>query len=548
MSRAKVRVGILLDDVRQAAWVCRMFETINKSNYAEIVLVVNANSDDSSFKECQQTLIHKMLLAVQRGLVGKPGYVESALASISSTELLTGIPGIEAMPRQGRAGNCVDANGQAQIQDFNLDVLVQFGSWEVSQEIMAATRCGVWSLEFGSYSGGDCVPPGYWEVMDSRSVTRSRLRIRTADSDQGRIAVQSFSSTNVMSIEDNASNVLWKSLHFVPRKLRELHRGGEQKFLEMLGDDPPYTIEDGSKYSAMQSDWRLAKLLCFKAWQKFCRKWHDVFYVRQWFLLYDFGQNKLTDVGRFKRLMPPIDRFWADPFLVYRDGKHYVFFEECLLPDGKGFISVLELHNDGVIAGPTPVLEKEYHLSYPFLLDIDGELYMIPETGKNRTVELYKCAEFPHKWEFQKNLMADCSVVDATLLEWDGLWWMFANSAANPNASTWDELHLFYGDSPFADNWTPHPKNPIVSDVRSSRPAGRIMIRDGRIYRPSQNSSRHYGYGLNICEITKMTETEYEEKIVSTIKPDWAKDIVSVHTINHEHGLTLIDGQCCRRK
>jgi hypothetical protein len=73
-------------------------------------------------------------------------------------------------------------------------------------------------------------------------------------------------------------------------------------------------------------------------------------------------------------------------------------------------------------------------------------------------------------------------------------------------------------------------------------------VHNGHLYRPSQNSSAHYGYGFNICEITKLTETDYEERIVSRVEPKWDRNVVSTHTINYEDGLTIIDGQLRRRR
>ncbi|MEQ1516354.1 MAG: hypothetical protein ABL931_07700, partial [Usitatibacteraceae bacterium] len=197
---------------------------------------------------------------------------------------------------------------------------------------------------------------------------------------------------------------------------------------------------------------------------------------------------------------------------------------------------------------PVTVLDRPYHLSYPFIFEFENNTYMIPETLANRSIELYKCTEFPHKWEFQKFLMQNCLAVDSTLFNWHGKWWLFANQVETVGASTWDELFLYYSASPTSDDWIPHPGNPIVSDARSARPAGRLFMHNQRIYRPSQNCSGHYGYGFNICEITKLTETEYEEIVVTKVTPNWDKDVISTHTFNYEDGLTVVDCQIRRRK
>jgi hypothetical protein len=137
--------------------------------------------------------------------------------------------------------------------------------------------------------------------------------------------------------------------------------------------------------------------------------------------------------------------------------------------------------------------------------------------------------------------MGDVLAYDATLLEHDGLWWMFANVKQHVGASSWDELCLFYADSPISTNWQQHPMNPIVSDVRCARPAGRIIIEDGKLIRPSQDSSYCYGYGLNFMEITYLTTELYAERVIEKARPDWGRSICGIHTFNGDEGVTTID-------
>ena len=73
------------------------------------------------------------------------------------------------------------------------------------------------------------------------------------------------------------------------------------------------------------------------------------------------------------------------------------------------------------------MLERDYHLSYPFLFEWHGQLSMAPETKRNKTIELYRYVEFPLKWEFERVIIDDVQAVDATLHELDGMWWLFCN-------------------------------------------------------------------------------------------------------------------------
>ena len=168
-------------------------------------------------------------------------------------------------------------------------------------------------------------------------------------------------------------------------------------------------------------------------------------------------------------------------------------------------------------------------------------MYLIAETAENRTIEVYKCKNFPDDWEFECKLMENVFAYDATLFEHNDMWWLFANIREHECASTWDELCLFSSDDPLSDDWQPHPMNPIVSDVRSARPAGKLFHKDGRIYRPSQNSSFRYGYALNFSEILELTKTTYKERVVECLEPDWDPSILGLHTFSASGELTVVD-------
>lgn len=202
----------------------------------------------------------------------------------------------------------------------------------------------------------------------------------------------------------------------------------------------------------------------------------------------------------------------------------------------------------GNFTGPEIVLDRPYHLSYPFVFEYQDEYYMIPESSANRTIELYKSKSFPYKWEFEINLMEGVNAVDATVFYHNSKWWMFTNIVENEGASSWDELFLFSSDTLNNNKWQPHPQNPVVSDCKSSRPAGKIFCENGAIYRPSQNCSVRYGYGFNICEITSLDEISYSEVLVSSVKPNWDNKIVGTHTFNRTKALHMIDASYVRRK
>jgi hypothetical protein len=270
------------------------------------------------------------------------------------------------------------------------------------------------------------------------------------------------------------------------------------------------------------------------------------FYFEQWILLIARGV-KIESVSwdHFTPLTPPSDRLWADPFVWKREDRYYIFYEERLYSSDRGHIACLTLDNQLKPVDNCVVLERPYHLSYPFIFEYQDEIYMIPETEKNRAVELYRCTRFPDHWELVKTLLTDIRAIDATLLEANGKWWLFTTIKER---NSWDILHLYSADHPLSNEWTPHPRNPIVKDIRSARPAGRIFCHNGELIRPSQDCSVRYGYAINFNRVSVLTDSEYQETPEWFLKPPEGTNIFGTHTWNQADGLTIIDAFIRRKK
>jgi hypothetical protein len=207
---------------------------------------------------------------------------------------------------------------------------------------------------------------------------------------------------------------------------------------------------------------------------------------------------------------------------------------------------VLEVGSDGQIGSPQRVLDRPYHLSYPFVFEHQGSIYMIPETMASRRIELYKATAFPSGWELVHVLKEDIDAVDTTLWIQDGIYYFFTNVVelgSTPN----DLLYLYVSDSLFG-KWTSHPANPVCADVRSSRSAGCLFVRENKVIRPAQDCSVRYGYACQLNEIQTISPTEYRERPLGRIEPNWYPGLIGTHTINSNETIEVIDGQIYRSR
>lgn len=266
---------------------------------------------------------------------------------------------------------------------------------------------------------------------------------------------------------------------------------------------------------------------------------------RQWFLLCGpAGKEALLNPqpASLRKLFPPKDRVWADPFLWKRGDDFFIFCEEWIYRQPHGHIAVMQLARDGSVSPSQPVLTKEHHLSYPFLFEYEGVLHMIPEGGAGRALEAYSCEEFPDRWRKRATLMQNLEYADATLLEHEAKWWLFVTLKRGLFRLNRD-LFVFWADTPLTDKWTPHPCNPVVRGLKSARSAGPLFELNGKLHRPSQNSLVRYGHSLRINEILKLDTKHYRERRVTEVRPDWGAGIRATHHINWRDGMLVLDAQ-----
>jgi hypothetical protein len=215
------------------------------------------------------------------------------------------------------------------------------------------------------------------------------------------------------------------------------------------------------------------------------------------------------DLAAYTPLPVDPETFYADPFVVERDGETWLFAEAYPYATGKGVIVCAALDGEAK-AGPwRQVLERPWHLSYPCVFEHTGEIYLAPEGSAHGGVELWRATAFPYEWTFERRLLPEWALVDATFFEHDGRLWLFAG-AATPGGSDWDELFAWHAPS-LEGPWTPHKLNPIKSDCRGARPGGRVLRPGGRLLRPAQVCEREYGEALAWLEIRRLSPDEYEE-------------------------------------
>jgi hypothetical protein len=262
---------------------------------------------------------------------------------------------------------------------------------------------------------------------------------------------------------------------------------------------------------------------------------YKMFIPMQWVIAYK-DLNKAGD--KWHKIIPPKEVFQADPFILYKDGKHYVFYEELKFADYHGYLAVAELDTKhGKLSNAKTILKLDYHLSYPQVFEEDGRFYMIPESAENHTVDLFECTSFPYEWNKKQTLLDNIQAVDSTLLKTNDSAYLFTSEKVD-GANFDDELSIYKSENLFSKPFKKLYQQPVISDVCNARMAGKFMQKGADIYRIAQDCGKRYGYRANINKVIQI-EDGYKEEKQQTIDP--GSGALGFHTYNEAHGIAVAD-------
>ncbi|XP_010543592.1 PREDICTED: glycosyltransferase family protein 64 protein C5 isoform X2 [Tarenaya hassleriana] len=204
--------------------------------------------------------------------------------------------------------------------------------------------------------------------------------------------------------------------------------------------------------------------------------------------------------------------FVADPFLYIQGDTLYLFYETKNPTTMQGDIGAAKSVDKGATWKPLGVvLDESWHLSFPFVFDYHGEIYMMPESSEIGELCLYRADKFPLSWKLEKVILKK-PLVDSIILHHDGNYWLLGSDHSSFGTEKNGQLEIWYSNSPLGP-WRPHKNNPIYNVGKSfgARNGGRVFRHDGNLYRVGQDCGETYGKQTRIFKIEMLSKEDYRE-------------------------------------
>jgi hypothetical protein len=423
-----------------------------------------------------------------------------------------------------------------QIRAHDLDFVLRFAFNILKGDVLNCARHGVWSFHHGDPDKYRGQPPGFWEIYSRDPVIGTVLQRLTEKLDAGVMLHRGWFRTDPASYPRSRDAIFMGATDWPARLCRQIQAG----VTDML-DAPPH-VGAAPIYFAPNS-WQMLRFGLITIAAVMRTQWHSLFRAQQWSIgVIDAPVAKVAGLdGTPARATvwasEPRGRFLADPFAVAEREGLTILAEDYDWAAERGHISQLR-YCQGRFSAPEVAISTDWHLSYPFLMTIDGVLHSVPEMGEARRVDLYRHSDTG--WAKAASLIAGEPIIDPTIFRHDGRWWLLGTRAEDNQPNL--KLFAWHADD-LSGPWTPHLANPLKTDVRGSRPAGPLFVFNGQLYRPAQDCSTGYGAAIVVHRISALTPNRFTEEEVARIAPDPLGPYpTGLHTLCGAGDKTIIDG------
>lgn len=212
---------------------------------------------------------------------------------------------------------------------------------------------------------------------------------------------------------------------------------------------------------------------------------------------------------------PKPRRFQADSFLFVKGGELYLFYE-LQHWDDPGCIAMSKTKDMKHWTKPQIVLREPYHLSFPFVFEDHGEIFMIPESQESDEIRLYKANDDLTTFTYVRTLLKqertaeiNFNFNDSHVYQKGGKYYLF--TSYQKDWMYYQELYV--ADDLLKGEFVKHPKSPICVSNEFGRNAGSLIDYHGKLLRVTQDCHRSYGDNISLLEITHIDEMSYEEKL-----------------------------------
>lgn len=227
--------------------------------------------------------------------------------------------------------------------------------------------------------------------------------------------------------------------------------------------------------------------------------------------------------------------FQADPFLIEKDDKLYVFYEAFSFRNSKGTLRCRILDRELVELDDIKLEgfdDLKCHLSFPYLIHINDQLFMIPESSERKEVILFQSIEFPARWKQVKVLISDIELTDNVFIS--------INEACYLLSTTMDNEIIIHSADHIYGQWQRITPSLKVSNPHHRGAGASYQVENKMYFLTQECTPETYGKSIYIKELVTLNDANFDENLIEQINSS-INHSDGVHTLNFSNNYIVYD-------
>ena len=207
--------------------------------------------------------------------------------------------------------------------------------------------------------------------------------------------------------------------------------------------------------------------------------------------------------------------FQADSFLYAKEDVLFLFYE-LQHWDDPGYIAMIKTSDLKTWTKPQIVLKESFHLSFPYVFEDNGNVYMIPESQECDSIRLYQANKHLTSFSYIRTLLHQKRIKDihynfndSHVYKKGDKYYLF--TSYQKNWMYYQELYIT--DDLLKGTFIKHPMSPICASNEFGRNGGSLIHYNDKLLRVTQDCHNNYGDNISLMEITELDERNYKEQL-----------------------------------
>jgi hypothetical protein len=333
LKKQKIKFGVICEKSVLNGWEHAAIEYLVKEQNIELVLIVNLKNMKKPERFCDHKQIDNNKASLSSTKVWKLYYQNIFLKNSKSMIIKTiekNYNNVDILSLKSKKkldkGIEFSKNDILSIKKYNLDFILNFIPYNILGQVLTIPTYGVWEFDFNSVCKYSTLPPFFNEFYNNNRTSKATLYRVTNDNRNNNLLFSGCFKNELHSYTLNYDLVFFSCAEWPKKICNEIMAGTNNISKHKIN-------KKNCKTTRMPENFETLKFFIMCLFNKIKIHLNELLYLENWSIgivncpITDYIENvhgtKVSWITHSDK-----EFYWADPFVVSKNSKEYIFFEE----------------------------------------------------------------------------------------------------------------------------------------------------------------------------------------------------------------------------